>query len=355
MMLEDQIKQEFLGNALWRWLLFALVVASVMIAVRLLRGVAGRRLQQMAATSPGLVRKGIVDTVGRTSPVLVFLFALYPASWMLVLLPEIRLLLRTVAILSLLLQAGIWVNVALVYVIRFYVRRGVRDAEADHAAIDALTLVGRIVVWAGITLLILDNLPGVEITSLVAGLGITGIAVALAVQNILGDLLGSISILLDKPFAVGDVIFVDDLNGTVEHIGLKTTRLRSPSGEQLVFANSDLLASRIRNFKTMKERRVVFRIGVTYSTPLDKLETIPDMIREIVEQHEQVRFDRSHFSTYGDFALIFETAYYVLTADYYLYMDIQQAINLEIARNFEAEGIEFARLSQVFNIQSINS
>jgi small-conductance mechanosensitive channel len=193
--------------------------------------------------------------------------------------------------------------------------------------------------------LVLDNL-GFNITTLVAGLGIGGIAVALALQNILGDLFASLSIVLDKPFVIGDFIIIDNYLGTIEHIGLKTTRIRSLSGEQLVFSNTDLLQSRIRNFKRMFERRVVFSIGVTYQTSADKLAKIPKMIKDIVESKDPVRFDRSHFKDYGDFSLNFETVYWVKSPEYNVYMDIQQAINLELYSKFEAEGIEFAYPTQ---------
>jgi small-conductance mechanosensitive channel len=175
--------------------------------------------------------------------------------------------------------------------------------------------------------------------------------VALAAQNILGDLFASASIVLDKPFVMGDFVIVDDHLGTVERIGLKTTRIRSLSGEQLVFSNNDLLQSRIRNFKRMYERRVVFSIGVTYQTPHDKLAEIPALLRAAVEAREQVRFDRAHFKEYGDFSLNFEIVYYVLSPDFNIYMDIQQAINLEIHREFERRDIEFAYPTQTIFVE----
>jgi small-conductance mechanosensitive channel len=158
--------------------------------------------------------------------------------------------------------------------------------------------------------------------------------------------IASLSIVLDKPFVVGDFLIVDDLLGSVEHVGLKTTRLRSLSGEQLVFSNSDLLNSRIRNYGRMYERRVVFTLGVTYETPRDKLLQIPGMIREAVEAQERTRFDRSHFMQYGDYSLKFETVYYVLTRDYNVNMDVQQAIYFRIHECFEEAGIEFAYPTQ---------
>jgi small-conductance mechanosensitive channel len=182
-----------------------------------------------------------------------------------------------------------------------------------------------------------------------------GIAVALAVQNILGDLFASFSIILDKPFVIGDFITVDTYLGTIEHIGLKTTRVRSLSGEQLVFANADLLQSRIRNYKRMYERRVVFSIGVIYQTPYGKLQKIPEIIQNIIETQGQTRFDRTHFKDYGPYSLNLEIVYWVENPDYNLYMDTQQKINLELFKQFEDEKIEFAYPSQSLYINEIPS
>jgi small-conductance mechanosensitive channel len=182
----------------------------------------------------------------------------------------------------------------------------------------------------------------VQIKPLLAGLGIGGIAVALAVQTVLSDLLASMSIALDKPFVIGDFLSVDDLQGTVEHIGVKSTRLRSISGEQIIVSNTDILKARVRNFGRMRERRAVFPLGVHYETPVEKLAQIPAMIREIVEAQTNVRFDRCHFLTYGDSALQFETVYIVQRADFNSYADIQQKINLAILEKLRALGVQFA-------------
>jgi len=213
-----------------------------------------------------------------------------------------------------------------------------------------LNFAVRAVLWTGVLLLALDNL-GVHVTTLITGIGIGGVAIALAIQNILGDLFASLSIILDKPFMIGDFIIVDDFLGTVEHIGLKTTRLRSLSGEQLVFANSDLLKSRIRNYKRMAERRIVFSIGVVYQTAPEKLAGITGFIRDIIEGQPQARFDRAHFKGFGSSSLDFEIVYWVTSPDYNLYMDIQQAINLALFRRLQSEGIEFAYPTQTLFLE----
>jgi small-conductance mechanosensitive channel len=247
----------------------------------------------------------------------------------------------TVVVLGLMVQAALWVNSL---VDDAFDRQIARQRGRNGEAVTTLTLLGiaaRAAVWVLAALLILNHL-NFDITALIAGLGIGGIAVALAVQNILGDLFASLSIVLDKPFVVGDFVVVGELRGTIERIGLKTTRVRSLDGELIVFSNADLLKSRIRNFKRMRERRIVFTIGVTYGTGADKLARIPALLREIIAGQPRTRFDRAHFSAYGESALTFETVYYVLDPDYNVYMDVQQAINLEIFGRFEREGIEFA-------------
>ena len=214
-----------------------------------------------------------------------------------------------------------------------------------------LGFVARLLLWIIVLLLILDNL-GVNITGLVAGLGIGGIAVALALQNILGDLFASLSIVLDKPFVIGDFVVVDSLSGTIEHIGLKTTRIRSLSGEQLIFSNNDLLKSRVHNYKRMSERRIVFSFGVVYQTPLEKLKAIKEIVSDIITKEEKARLDRVHFKEYGDSSLNFEVVYFVNDPDYNIYMDVQEAINLEIFRRFQEEGIEFAYPTRTLFIQN---
>ncbi len=208
------------------------------------------------------------------------------------------------------------------------------------------------VIWVVALLLLLDNL-GVNITTLVASLGIGGIAVALALQNILGDLFASLSIAMDKPFLVGDFIVVDDLMGTVRHIGLKTTRIKSLGGEELVFSNNDLLKSRVRNYKRMAERRVVFGFGVTYDTPPETLESLVAAVRRIIEAKDGTRFDRAHFKNFGASNLDFEAVYCILSADYNAFMDAQQRINLALLRHCNEHGINFAFPTQTIHVATL--
>jgi small-conductance mechanosensitive channel len=197
------------------------------------------------------------------------------------------------------------------------------------------------ILWAIGLIFLFDNL-GFNVTAVITGLGVGGIAIALAAQTILGDIFNYFVIFFDRPFELGDFIIVDDKLGTVEYIGIKTTRIKSLQGEQIVFSNSNLTNSRIHNYKRMAERRTLFKIGVTYGTTKENLKTIPSIIREIIEKQNDVRFDRAHFSTFGEYSLIFEVVYYILSADYNQYAQIQQDINLQIFEAFESRGIQFA-------------
>ncbi|MBI1309008.1 MAG: mechanosensitive ion channel [Proteobacteria bacterium] len=256
---------------------------------------------------------------------------------------------RVIFVLLSFIQVGLIANAGLESGSRYYLSRHPSDgARATTTA--TLVLIGKMLVWLLVFLLILSNF-GVDITALVAGLGLGGVALALALKGMAEDMLGSLSIVFDKPFVLGDFIIFGEYMGTVENIGMKTSRIRSLGGELIVVANRDLLASRIRNYGRMYERRVLFSIGVEYSTTAEQLEAIPHIIRGIVEDEKSTRFDRSHFSSYGDSALNFETVYYVLSADYNKYMDIQQAINLAIFKTFQARGIAFAFPTRTLHIQ----
>ena len=211
--------------------------------------------------------------------------------------------------------------------------------------LNGIMLIINAIIWMMGFLFLFDNL-GYDVTTIVAGLGIGGIAIALAAQNILGDLFNYFVIFFDKPFEVGDFITVDDKKGTVEHIGIKTTRLLSVNGEQLAFSNSDLTKSRIHNYKRMERRRVVFTIGVVYSTTHEKLQRIPTIIKDIITSQELVTFDRAHFAKFGSYSLDFEIVYFIESADYLPYMNTQEAINLKIYKAFDAEKIEFAYPTQ---------
>jgi len=248
----------------------------------------------------------------------------------------------TVIQVVLLIQLGAWgVRVVLFGLERMVARQPDDGDDRLATAMSAIKFIARVVVWSLVGLLVLSALH-INVTALITGLGIGGIAVALAAQNILGDLFASLSILLDRPFAVGHFIVVGDFSGTVEKVGIKSTRIRSISGEEIVLSNTNLLNARIHNYRYLVERRIVFSLGVTYDTPAEKLEAIPGIVKTIVEGAGKTRFGRAHFKSFGDSALDFEVVYYVLDPDYDVYMDIQQRINLAVFKRFGELGIEFA-------------
>ncbi len=222
-------------------------------------------------------------------------------------------------------------------------------SDALESSLKGILKVIKFIIWSIAVIFFLDNL-GFEVSTVIAGLGIGGVAIALAAQAVLGDLFSYFSIILDRPFEVGDFIIINDLMGVVEHIGIKTTRIRSLGGEQLVFANSDLTNSRVKNYKRMEQRRVVFTLGVIYDTTLAQLKEIPKIIEKVIKSTTDTRFDRAHFFSYGDFSLNYESVYYVLSGDYNKYMDIQQDINFKIKEEFEKKSIEFAFPTQTIHM-----
>ncbi|MGH7719837.1 MAG: mechanosensitive ion channel family protein [Gemmatimonadaceae bacterium] len=335
------LDQSFLGNTVLAWLIALAVFLLTASALFALRSVVAKRFSRVAARTTTGADDVLVDLVRRTRFTFLLLTALVAASLVIALPAGQRALLWKVMVIVLLVQGALWGNGLIGFWARRYAAsRGVTEGGGTMM-IEAAGYAARMLLWSVMVLLVLDNL-GIDVTALIAGLGIGGIAVALAVQNILGDLLGALSIVLDKPFVVGDFIVVDTLAGTVEHVGLKTTRIRSLSGERLVVANADLLTSRIRNFQGMQERRVVFGFGVVYETDADMLAAIPAMVREIIATHDLARVDRVHFMRYGESSLDFEVVYFVRTPEYNIHMDILQAVNLAIYRRFSEAGIEFA-------------
>jgi small-conductance mechanosensitive channel len=276
--------------------------------------------------------------LSRTYLVFILAFALYVGSTFLDLTPGRALFVSRTALGALLLQAAIWGDTGL---------RAWRDQYRNAgdggrlASTSVLCFISRLALWLIVTLMVLDNF-GINITTLVASLGVGGVAVALATQNILGDLFASLSIMLDKPFEEGDFIIVGEVLGAVEHIGLKTTRVRGLGGEQVVFSNGDLLKSRIHNHKRMETRRVAFILRIAYGTTEEMLGRVPRIIRDIISAKSNIDFERAHFFRWGEWSLDFEVVYHFRSPDYILHMDAQQDIFLEIYRRFEQEGIRFA-------------
>jgi small-conductance mechanosensitive channel len=337
------------GNTPLEWLsaggLALLVVLGLQLGITFLV----RRFRALAARTGNEVDDLLVALLGRTKVLFVLLVALWVAARPLTLQPGAEAALRALLVLGFLLQVGFWGAALIGHGLERYRKKQLEVDPGSVMALGAVHFLAQAVLWSIIVLTALANL-GVDITAFVASLGLGGIAVALAIQSVLGDLFASLSIVLDKPFVIGDFIIVGDHMGTVERVGLKTTRLRSLSGEQLIFSNSDLLGSRIRNYKRMSERRAAFTVGVTYGTAPEDVERIPTLLRDAVEAQEHTRFERSHFKSFGPSSLDFETVYHMLVPDYDVFMDTQQAINLRLYAEFAEEGIEFAYPTQTLHV-----
>ncbi|MDE2996263.1 MAG: mechanosensitive ion channel [Bacteroidota bacterium] len=338
-----------LGLALIDWAELLGITIALTLVLMLVRRVFFGRFAALAERTANRVDDVIVELLHGMRTWFLLVVAFYLAVEFIASdAPAIPWLLRVV-FLGFLVQLGLWGNDLIRAATGWYVEARENDAGQITAA-RAMGMVGRLVLWTIIFLALLDNF-GVDVTALVAGLGIGGIAIALAVQNVLADLLAYVSIIADRPFVFGDFLVVGDNSGTVEHIGIKTTRIRSLSGEQIVFSNSDLLGSRVRNFKRMNERRALFTIGVTYDTKHEVLQSIPQILESAVGAQENVRFDRAHMKGFGDFSIDYEVVYYMLVPDYAVYMDTQEAINLAIHRSFTDKGIEFAFPTQTLHIE----
>ncbi|MGR8929389.1 MAG: mechanosensitive ion channel domain-containing protein [Gammaproteobacteria bacterium] len=344
------LKYQIYGNRVEQWTGAAGSAIGLFSLLVFVRNNLTTRLQVHAEADAARVAAQFFASVRRTTTFFLFMISVFISAFWLSLDLASQTILKNLTMVALIFQGAVWLSYFFSAWIRSYLGAKAKRDATSKGALSIFNFVSQVAVWSIALLLILQNL-GVDVTALATGLGIGGVAVALALQRILGDLFSSLSIVLDKPFVAGDFIIVDQVLGTVEHIGIKTTRIRALDGEQIICANSDLLNTRIRNFQRMHQRRVAFQLGVIYQTELNLLRQIPQMLKDVVEAQDHTRFDRAHFKSYGDFALIFEIVYYVDSADYNLYMDIQQTINLAIYERFMTDGIEFAYPTQSLYLQ----
>jgi small-conductance mechanosensitive channel len=292
------------------------------------------------------------QTLARTSKLAVFATALLIGLSVLDLPPKWDARVSNLWFITLGIQLALWVHRAIAVAAQRYFRRREPAGGEDQQVTVAhtfITWVLQIMVWVVFLLATLQNL-GINVTTLVASLGIGGIAIALAVQNVLGDLFASLSIAVDKPFEVGDSISVAGFSGKVEHVGLKTTRVRADSGEQIVISNAQILKDTLRNFKRMTTRRVQFAVNVNPTTPPDIAGQVPAALKAIIERQDKVRFDRAHLKTLDQEFIGYEVVYFVLTADYSLFMDTQQTIILETMQLLDQLGISTAKRAQPVNV-----
>eukprot|EP01037_Dinobryon_pediforme_P000046 gene46-46_t len=342
----------FAGVPLWSLCVALAAAVATYAAILVVLHLLTRRAKVWAKQSHSGMALTLVDVLEGTSRTLMLVVALLVGASLLDLPGRWESRLSQLWFVAVALQMGLWGMRAIGIGVRRYVERHSSSGMTQVSASATLMSWGlRTLLWSVVLLAILSNV-GVNITAFIASLGVGGIAVALAVQNILGDLFASLAIAVDKPFEVGDFIVVGNVSGTVQVIGLKTTRIRSLQGEQIVMSNTDLLKQTISNFRMLERRRIVFTFGVAYGTTPEQAEAIPGVVRKLIEAHPELRFDRAHFKALGTNSLDYEVVYIVEDPAYNLYMDLQQSINLGLLREFKAMGVEFAFPTRTVHIAS---
>ena len=349
---ETLLEQVYYDNTVKNYLIALGIIVVGTIAVRIFKSVINNRLRKFSERTDNNIDDYVIESINRFGIPVLYFMVVYLGLQYLALPAQIDNILRIAATVVTTFYAVRFIANTLMLLLKSYIRSK-EGGEEKVKQLRGIMIIVNIVIWSIGLLFLFDNL-GYDVTTIIAGLGVGGIAVALAAQNILGDLFNYLVIFFDRPFEIGDFIIVDEKMGTVEYIGIKTTRLKSLSGEQLVFANSDLTSSRIHNYKRMQRRRIVFKLGVVYQTSLEQVKQIPQVLRAAVEAQneaeEMVLFDRAHFASYGESSLNFEVVYIVLSADFNKYMDVQQAINFRIYEAFERMGVEFAYPTRTLHI-----
>ncbi len=333
-----------LGIPPTEWLIAGVSGAVVWAGLWILRDVIAARYRKYSSADNRLIRL-VAYLIGNTTQILFLAVALDVARESLTLPDKIRHAASNAVMILILIQVGLWAGRA----VRFYLELKELERGADRAfagSLNIINFVARMLIWSLLILVALDNL-GVNITALLAGLGVGGVAVALALQNVLGDLFASLSIALDKPFVIGDNLTIDAFIGKVEHIGIKTTRLRSEGGEQIILSNADILKSRVRNFGRLSQQRILATIRLTYDTPSDTLKAMPKLLENIVREHAQARFERCHLKSLGECSFQFELSYFVLQPSVNPMLDLQQSVNFRIIDELRQLGVHFAYPTQL--------
>lgn len=337
------------GNTVRQYVVSLTVFVAGVLALKLFEGIVLRRMKARAAATQTKVDDVLVDLIDKASVPVVLYAIFYVAVQPLQLHAKVERAAWLLGVAVLTYAAVRLASATLTaYFEHFWL---VRDEDRPRKqSMRKLLPIARALIWVSGAVFLLDNV-GFRISAVVTGLGIGGVAVALAAQAILGDLFSYFAIVLDRPFEVGDYITVGEFSGWVEHIGIKTTRLRSQSGEQLIVPNKDLTGSRLRNFSVLERRRVLIHFGIVYQTVPERVREVPAIFEAIVEELRGVEFERCHFKAYGPYSLDFEGVFHVEGSDYMKYMDLQQEFNLALMDRFKARSIEFAYPTQtIFNI-----
>lgn len=343
-------KQIYFGNTL---LDYTIVVSAIIIGffiLRIIKYVALKKLKKWAASTETSIDDFILNGIEKSVIPLLYILLVYAGIKYLTVPQKFMNVITTAVLICVMFFVLRTITSAIKHMVFHYLDKK-EDSEVRQKQARGLLIIINFVIWVLGFVFLLGNL-GYNITTLIAGMGIGGIAIALAAQTILGDLFSYFIIFFDRPFEIGDFINVEDKSGNIEYIGLKTTRIRSISGEQIVFSNKDLTDSRLHNFGRMERRRIKFEFGVTYQTPTEQLKKIPDYVKAIIEKQTVVDFDRGHFKGFGDSSLDFEFVYYVQSSEYQTYMDNQQVILLAVFEKFANEKIDFAYPTRTLFIES---
>lgn len=350
--MKEFLSLNYLNNSVMDYLVAAGIFVLGVIIVLVLKKIVLSRLRKWSEKTEARIDDFLVKGIQKTIIPLLFFGAFYIAITTLQIPAKVFNIIRIAAVIISTFLFLRFLSSLINFALNNYFSRR-KGEDSKRRELRGISTIISIIIWIVGLIFLLDNL-GFNVASVIAGLGIGGIAIALAAQAVLGDFFSYFVIFFDRPFEIGDFINVEDNLGSIEYIGLKTTRIRSLSGEQLIFSNSDLVNSRIRNYKRMEKRRVVFKLGLIYQTKSKELAQVPQIVKSIIEESENVVFDRGHFASYGDFSLNFEFVYYVMTSDYTIYMNIQQDINLKIYDEFEKRGIEFAYPTQTLFMNKEN-
>lgn len=342
--MNEFLKQVYFDNTILAYVLALAGFVIGVVIIKVFKLIVLKRLKKWAEKTETTLDDFLVSGIERTIIPLLYFLSFYLAFKSLNLDQKFEKIFDIASVIIFAFFMLRTITSVVIYLLRAVIRKRGGDEQKQKQFKGITTLIS-VVIWGMGFVFVLDNL-GFNVSTVIAGLGIGGIAIALAAQAILGDLFSYFVILFDRPFEIGDFIILADKRGTIEHIGIKTTRIRSLSGEQLIVSNTDLTNSRIHNYKRLEKRRVVFNLGVVYQTKSELLKAIPEIVKNIIVSEPNTQFDRGHFASFGDFSLIFEFVYFILDPDYTQYMDTQQKINLSIYQEFEKRGIEFAYPTQ---------